>query len=287
MKHIKAKIAAVVFAAATAVCSMQAATASALYTGHENWYSAQSQDERELQRNFAHDLYFIQNSYANQTTWNGTVYSGMVLGTGYTYANISGTQTGSALTGAAGWARNLANRFYGSNVIYTEQPHDKITSFGDWRDVTLGDQIVMHRNGSQHTVIVTGINSETGKFYCSELVGNKIYWGREFTKIGTTIKRVSGNTSFTFDYVIRPVKVGDANGDSIVGFTDATWLDYQINYIGMPNFGTVCYEVYMAAVDFNNNWSIDAVDATEIFQHYGYGRMQGSDYKYVTTWHNN
>ena len=136
-----------------------------------------------------------------------------------------------------------------------------------------GDQIVMSWNGNKYALFVTGVGDD--RIYCSELWGTAIMWGVEFTRTGNTLKRVFGGTEFTIDYYLRPVKEGDANGDSIVDIMDVAWL---ADHEGVSYISGVDYTTQIMAADMNGNWVIDHADTVEVYQHLGYNRMNG-DYR--------
>ncbi len=273
MKHIKSRIAAAVFAAATALCTMQSVTASAL------GFTLTSQDQREYGMYFAHDLYWIQQQHQEGSPFNQSVMSGPVYGNGFTYSNYSGNQWGTTLTGQEAWTRYLANRFYTPDVIYMEHANSVINCYGDARDLKQGDQLVLKRNGVRTYVFVTG--TSTGNIICSEMINNnglKVHWGSEFSRNNGTMTRLSNGQQYTLEYVVRPVKQGDANGDSIVSFGDVTWVNNNTGWTGASG---VAGTVRIAAADVNKNGQIDSGDCMEIYNHYGYGRMSG-EYGYVT-----
>ena len=281
MKHIRTRIAVAICAAAASLCTMQALSASAFNTRYP--YTPQTQDDREFARNFAHDLYFIQNSYAGQSRWNQTVSCNLMLGAGYTYNNLSGNHEGTTLTGSDAWAMNLAKRFFGNKTAFTEQ--QSVNKYGDIRDLKRGDQIVLetgYGDGSHHTLFVTGISEN--RVFCSELIAGTIYWGVEFSRIGDKMYRHYGDSTTTHEYdvryYIRPVKEGDANGDSIVDFWDYVWVANNLNNYTFPN---VRYDILFAAADVNGNGALDTDDCAQIYQHATEGRMTG-DYRYVRTY---
>ena len=279
MKHIRTRIAAAVVAAAAAACTMQAVTASAYVSNHANWLTGQTQESTEYGANFAHSLYYLQRSLNNAgiNTFTDSVQTGLVLGPGYTTANLSGIQSGTSLSGSLAWARYLGNSFYGSQTVYTEQPASRYSSLSD---IKQGDQIVISTNGRQYAVFVTAVNDSC--IYVSELWGDAIMWGIEFTRTSNNkLKRTFGGVTFNIDYIVRPVKEGDANGDSVADFMDVVWI---ANNIGGSVASGVDYTTQMIAADLNGNWGFDQDDAIEVYYHIGSNRMNG-DYRYVTTWH--
>ncbi|MBP0967663.1 MAG: hypothetical protein J5722_08510, partial [Oscillospiraceae bacterium] len=268
------RIAAALIAASAAFCSLQSVGASAYTYNHRNWLTQQTQDSTEYPMNFAHSLYYLQRSYSqsNIYTYTDTLYSGLVLGPGYSTTTISGLSQGTLLSGSLAWARYLGNSFYGSDTVYTEQYPSNLA-------LQQGDQIIMTWNNTKYALFVTSIDGN--HVYCSELWGSTIRWGEEFIRTGNTMKRRFGGTEFTMNCVVRPVKEGDANGDSVVDYYDFAWIADHRNQYSFPGKH---YETLMMAADLNGNWSLDDTDATTVLYNYNYGRMEG-DYRYVTTWH--
>ena len=280
MKQIRARISASVLAAAAAVCALQSVTASGYTASHKNWLTAQTQESTEFPMNFSHSLYYLQRSYnmAGVNTFTDTVTSGLVVGPGYSTTTLSGTYQGAQLTGSVAWARHLANCFYGENTVYMEQLPQ--THYSSLSEMQPGDQIVISREGRQYAIFVTGVGED--RIYCSELWGDAIMWSMEFTRTGNTLKRVFGGAEFSINYYLRPVKEGDANGDSIVDIMDVAWL---ADHEGVTSVPGTDYTTQMMAADMNGNWVIDHADTVDVYYHGGYNRMNG-DYRYVTTWHN-
>lgn len=279
MKHIRNRIAAAIIAAAAAACTMQAVTASAYVSNHAHWLTGQTQESTEYGANFAHSLYYLQRSYNNAgvNTYTDTVTSGVVFGPGYSTTTISGKHEGSVLTGTLAWARYLGHCFYGQDTVFTEQPASRYSSISD---IKQGDQIVISTSGRQYAVFVTSVGDSS--IYVSELWGDAIMWGIEFTRTSNNkLKRTYGGVTFNIDYIVRPAKEGDANGDSIVDFMDVVWI---ANNIGGSVASGVDYNTQMVAADLNGNWTFDQDDVLAVYNNAGYGRMNG-DYRYITKWH--
>ena len=274
MKQIKARIAAAVIAAAATVCTLHSVGASAYVENHKHWLTEQTQDSTEYPMNFAHSLYYLQRnlSQAGINTYTDTLTSGLVLGPGYATSTISGYGNGSQLSGTLAWARYLGNAFYGNSTVYTEQYPSNIT-------LQQGDQIIMTWNGNKTAVFVTSVSGNT--VYCSELWGTAIMWNIEFTRTGNKLKRSFGGTEFTINCVVRPVKEGDANGDSVVDFNDFAWI---ADHRGQADFPGKHRDTLMMAADLNGSWTLDDNDALTVLYNYTSGRMSG-DYRYVTVWH--
>ena len=273
MKRITSRLAAAVFGAVTAVCAVQATAASAITDAHP--VCGNTQDMCEYGRTLSQDVYFWSvHTYPENTIWNNTLTSGLVLGQGYTYTTISGNTQGSQLTGPVAWARNLAIEHFGSqNLVFTEQPASAYTQYSQMKG---GDQIVLTRNGQTHALYVTGVQSD--RIYCSELVNNRIKWGVEYRLTSNgMLKRASNGQNYTINYFVRPVKEGDANGDSVVDVLDVDWI---LGHTNVYDFPGVDYNTQMAAADLQGTWVITWADALTVYMNCNDGRLSG-DYSYV------
>ena len=277
MKRTTIKTAAALCAAITAVCGMQAVTASAITGAHPT--SGNTQDSTEFGMNFSHNLYFWQvHHFPQGSAWSQTIRQGKVFGPGYSTANISGISEGTALPAPLAWVRSLAIGNYGSeNLYFTEQPADIVD---DIRTAKQGDQIVMtSSSGQQHAIFVTSVYSDYS-VNASELVNGCVQWGSGYVKFGyNKLRRISDGTVFTVNYVVRPVKEGDANGDSVVDSADFTWLSNHYNAYSFPGAD---YNATMAAADIDGDWQITWRDAMGVLMNNSDGRMTGN-YSYCTT----
>ncbi len=275
MKHIASRAAAAFCAAITAVCVMQAVTASATTPAHP--VSGNTQDSTEFGMNFGHNLYYWSvYNYPQNSQWSQTVRQGKVFGPGYSTTNLSGISEGQTLSAPLAWARHLAISNYGNEHLYfTEQPASTVD------DVTTaknGDQIVMtSSSGQKHAIFVTCVYTDY-TIDGSELVNGRVNWNSGYVKFGPNkLRRLSDGTVFTVDYVVRPVKEGDANGDSVVDSADVTWLSNHYNAYSFPG---AYYNVQMAAADIDGDWQITWRDAFGVFMNNSEGRMTGN-YSYL------
>ena len=276
MKRITSRLAAVIFGAVTAACTVQATVASAITDAHP--VCGNTQEMCEYARTIAQDVYFWSvHTYPENTYWNETLTSSPVFGPGYSTTTISGNTQGAQLSDAVAWARNLAISHFGSeNLVFTEQPASAYTEYSQMK---AGDQIVLTRNGQTHALYVTG--AQLDRIYCSELVNHRVKWGVEFrlTNDGK-LKRVSNGQKYTVNYFVRPVKEGDANGDSIVDVTDVDWI---LAHAGSYNFPDADYNTQMAAADLDGNWSLSWADAMCVYMNCEDGRMRGNYSYYVNS----
>ena len=281
MKHIKSRIAAASCAAITAICGMQALSASAYNTNYP--YTRNTQNFCQEPRNMSYNLHAWQSyGYPQGKKFSQTVDGGVLVGKGFTEAHISSYNNYNAqMTGPRAWVRFLANSHFGTVVegrgVWMELPSADFTGTGSF---ALGDQIIL--NGS-NALFVTGINSDN-TIYCSELISGKVAWSTQYklTKSGNQpmqLQRIAGGskTTYTLNYVVRPVKEGDANGDGWVNLNDVIWTEGHYNCYNFPDEN---YNVQMAAADVNGNGQIDNGDRDIIYGHY-YGGVMNGNYRYV------
>ena len=230
MKNMKSRITAMLFAAATTVCASQAITANAWETFY---YDTQTQDWCELPQNMGYTVrgWSRFNGISGGQYWNETVSSGNVCSTGYRRTTYSGTGLGTPLTGSQALCRHLANTFFGTqtymeHIVYGSTP------------IKMGDQIRLGstRNGSQKTIFITYVNSD-GTFDAFSLNNSThIIERNTYRKKSSTsyyLQRLNSNGTVVedniyMDFLIRPIKEGDVNGDGIFTQADKTWLKNKI-----------------------------------------------------------
>lgn len=229
MKNMKSRITAMMFAAAMTVCASQAITASA----EQFYYDTQSQDWCELPQNMGYTVrgwsrFMGYNAGSKWINKNGTPkswVSGTVCGEGY--ENYAHTSLGQTLTGSVGFCRELADTFFGTKT-YME-----IEVWGD-TPIKPGDQIKLGLGtANTRTIFVAYVNGLTFETY--SLDSNN-------TILRETFRRASSNSymlqklndsgavvsTFTMDYLNRPIKQGDANGDGVFDDADKEWIEDNI-----------------------------------------------------------
>lgn len=287
MKNIKIKIAAAAMAAISAMCAAQAIPASAFqYTGTPQ-YASETQSNMDN-----YTSYWRGSTYRENSTWTRTYYNGVVVGPGYNSTNLEGSWQGMPLNSSNGNAdkglcRSMATDYFGTNVFIQIVPNAR------YHTAKLGDQITMHRNGVTKTVWVTYCNAPTLKVV--ELKNGRITYDNTYTYTGQNL--YYGNQTWVVDYVTRPIKQGDANGDGYV------YAERYADYYGdleeianLANNGIPSWkrsDVLKAAVSLDNDWDITAADhrilmynllqfSNGSYYYSTYGRMNG-DYGYVKT----
>ena len=119
--------------------------------------------------------------------------------------------------------------------------------------------------------------------YCSELDGSTIKWSVAYKRLSNyKLKRVSDGQIFDIQYVARPIKEGDANGDGIVNGSDASWIEQQINQGNAGAYITGCNrDILLAAADLNGDWWLETSDADEIRANMNADGYMSGNYCYV------
>lgn len=224
MKNIKTRIAAAAFAAVTTVCGMQALTASADTTFYYTTVTQEQGDEPgfmgQAQKRWARD-----NGIYSGSIWNKTVTSGAIIGEGYARGTRGSANQGTPLYGNQAFARYLAHSYFGTKTFMEKY-------ISTYTEIKQGDQIRVYR-GNQvcwlFVVYVNNVNNNTlDLFYLDS--SNQIVrttWSRSGWRLN------DGTNNWTMDYLIRPIKEGDMNGDGLFTTADQTWLQ---NHVGsQPN----------------------------------------------------
>lgn len=269
MKKMRARAAAVLCAAITTVCGAQALSASA-YS-----YTVNTQSYCENPMNMSHNVYLWSvYNYEEGERFTAKPKSGLVLGYGFSSNPTSGYYSGKTLTGSEAFARTLAEQHFGTTT-FMEYGGGKNLS------VRIGDQIHMFSGNSKKTVFLTSIGNYN---YCAEVddATKQIHWGTRYILHNGAFIQVDDNgsiiKSYTVDYVLRPIKRGDANGDSFVNAADVSYIANNFGKYA-NSFPGKRYDVMMAALDMNGNWQIDRTDADTVRLHYSNGIL--GDYGYV------
>ena len=248
MKSAKLKIAAVAMAAISGVCSMQAITASAAFQ-----YTQTSQEVKERQSTM--DTYVARwksgwwnNDYLPNTTWNKTVVSGPIIGAGYSSTVPGGYHENQSLTGSKSLVRALAQDYFDTTIF--------MSFFGGSKEFSprIGDQVCLKKGSTTKYIFITKGPSGTQAI---ELVNGKITYNRAYG-VGNGAMYY-GNEYWSVQNYLRPVKEGDANGDSYVYLNsfhnisgdDATFRSY-LNY-GIPGTWN---NAITAALTMNDDWNV-------------------------------
>ncbi len=261
-------------AAISGVCSMQAITASAAFQ-----YTQTAQEVKERQSTM--DTYVARwksgwwnNDYLPNTYWNKTVYSGIIIGGGYNSYVPGSYHQNQALTGGMSLVRSLAQDYFEGTTIFM--------SFGGGSKEfapRIGDQICISRNGSTRYLFITKTGSS---IKAVELVNGQIKYDRTYG-VNNGAMTFNGDR-WTVNNYLRPIKRGDANGDSYVYLNahhnisgDAAVFQSYLTY-GIP--GTWSNAI-TAALDMNGDQQVTEKEDYKVWYNnlYWYttdGTMHGS-----------
>lgn len=229
MKNIKSRIAAAALAATTVVTAAQAITASASETFY---YTTVSQAYSQVPYNMGQ---FIKGASRycninNGANWNKTVTSGAICREGYYKTTYSNTNNGTVLNGSQALARELAEGYFGTKTFM-----EKII-YGNTA-IEQGDQIRIGstRSGSQKTLFVAYIDGLKIDTYSLNNSTHKIERTTYKKKSSSSyyLQRLNANGTVVedniyMDFLIRPVKEYDLNGDGLVNNADKTWLGNNV-----------------------------------------------------------
>ena len=249
MKHMKSRIAAVLFAAVTTVCASQAITASAF----EHTSTSQDYCEEPYNMSYATRNWNLYGNYCDGETWNKKIYSGVVCGSGFSTTTYSKTYQGSQLQGSQAFCRMLAESYFGTTTFMEHIVYSGTA-------LKLGDQIKIDCGNEHRTIFVTYINGNTIRGFSLNDSTHKIIHGTEtFTRSGWHLSSSNGKY-YGMDYLTRPIKEYDANGDGIVTTADKNWI---YNHIGKSQhecgFDNKRWDIFMHTLN-NNNWQIEYSD---------------------------
>ena len=296
MKNMKTRIAAVLFAAATTVCASQAITANAFARG------TNSQDWCEFEQNMGYTIrgwsrYCGINA---GSYWNQNVTSGAICKTNFKKGSFSGQNNGTVLSGSQALCRFLANSFFGTQT-YMEH-----IVYGNTK-IQMGDQIRLGqtRSSSQKTLFVAYVTGNKFETYSlnnsTHIIERNTY--RKKASNSFYLQRIDANgnvleDNIYMDFLIRPIKEGDVNGDGTFTTADKTWLEQKIgsqpsaypkNANTILNPSTYATEIFIrAALGREDTWSIEYSTYYTIGRNLnlggGCGRMVrdgNNDYYYV------
>ncbi len=233
MKNMKSRIAAMLFAAATTACAAQAITASAYQPYFV--YTTITQDNAERAQ-YMGEVIRGWSRYAGinaGSTWNGSATCGPVCKKNYYKGSYSGNNSGTVLTKSQGLCSYLAQSFFNTNV-FMEQITQYYTVYKPGDQVRLGNT----RNASQKTIFIAYVNGNTFDTYSINHANNTIE-REKYRKIDGSYRFQRLNANGTVaedniytDFLIRPIKQGDVNGDGVFTDADRTWMNTNIGDMG-------------------------------------------------------
>lgn len=260
MKFRKSRIAAIAMAAVTAVCAAQSMAMSASAYGNAFHFTSVSQETAESQSymNSRVNTWKNGSTFRANSTWSGTASNGIVVGPGFQDNNISGTWYNQTLSGDIALARRLAQDYFGTTIFMELYPNQR------YYMMQLGDQLRLKRGSSYKSVFVHELPSSSNgyKMKAVELINGKINYNVQYTVSGANVIR--NNQTWAINYVTRPIKQGDANGDGYVFGT--RYADYQADVDAINDYflngipSGHRSDVTTAAASVDNDWNIDVSD---------------------------
>lgn len=275
MKSAKLRIAAVAMAAISSFCAAQAITASAFSYTSRSQYTC----EQQSTMNSNVSTWKTSTRFKANKTWTEHVYSSTVVGGYYNSYIPGGYWQGQDLNRNNGQAlaRALAANYFGTSIFMSFPGGSK--EFAP----RLGDQVCLTRNGVTKFIFIT---KDSSGYKAVEQVNGKIVYDRAYG-LGNGFMTY-GNEIWSVAHFLRPIKEGDANGDSYV-------FRYSVHnfsgddsafqsYIGSSNLGD-WGNAKMAACTMNNDWNITDTDYNTWVSQIGTyddGRM-GYGRKYVVS----
>ena len=209
------------------------------------------------------------NCYTDTTALSrfpGNTYSGSRIKSGLDIDAATGTEIKLDtiyMTECAGFAKKLAIDFYGLNGS------NEMKLGWMWNDykpksvkLRVGDQV---RINDQHSIFITNINSkgDTVEFAdCNSDGHNIIRWNNKATFTSDKKALKIGTSAWNINYVIRPLMVGDIDGDGAITSID----QFAIRQLADPTaYGAYDYFhvnkiVANTAADINNDGYITNED---------------------------
>ena len=266
MKNMKTRIAAMLFAATTTVCAAQAITASA-YVNHFV-YTVISQDQAENAQ-YMGEVVRGWSRFGNinaGSTWTGSATCGPICKKNFGKGSYSGNNNGTVLTKSQGLSMHMAQSFFGTTV-FMEHITGSNTVYKPGDQVRLGST----RNAAQKTIFITYVNGNTFDTYSINHSTNKIECCKYRKKANSyKFQRLNANGTVAedniyTDFLIRPIKEGDVNGDGVFTDADRTWMNTNIGDVSnypkdanaLMNPSTKATELFIrAAMGDKQTWTI-------------------------------
>ena len=272
MKLRKSKIAAAAMAAVTAISAAQAITASAFsYTT----VPQRTCESYSYVNNITTYLSGCNGTKAN-TTWSGSVTWGPTCKTGFQGGSYSNIGEGTSVSSGKAFARKVAKEVYGTTSYMEMKEVTNTSAYNYFRYIPrIGDQVTVKNGSTEKTIFISNVTNGTIKA-CEVDEGGKIRYNKSYTYRSSNKTFTYNGKAWTFQYVARPVKEGDANGDSYVSLDGDTFT--YTSYSGSVTFNCKAdgaemsyimnhgcrsgeqYNWLCAAADWNNDWQIDGRD---------------------------
>ena len=178
----------------------------------------------------------------------------------------------------AGFAKKLQYDFFGtrkylqlSGIDYTPQVGDHLRISNNY-----------HGFYSEHSVFVMSVNGNTITYAdCNSGEYCRINWNKTMTINRDSNGKIASfnldGATYQFEWVERPMKLGDVNGDSMVDAQDVSAIQRVINGTYSNNYRNARYRSY--AADMNCDGYVNSADYS-LLVNYVYG-FTTADYGYL------
>ena len=185
-------------------------------------------------------------AYSNYVTLNSTFYEG--------YDSSFRYEKEEPYYACAGFAKKLQYDYFGTTkYLQLSNPNKYVPRIGDHLRISVG-------GGNPHSIFITSVDGN--KFTYADCNGdgmetNTIKWNQtgsidECVSDGILSVRLDNKrTPYQFEWVERPIMIGDVNGDSFVDNGDISFLDDMIHYNFTDNDIAGHYRFLSADIDQN------------------------------------
>lgn len=225
MKLRKTKIAAAAMAAVTAISAAQAITASAVsYTTVPTRtcesYSYVNNFTTYLSGCYGYMANYKWNNYNEATRkeiWGPTCKTGFQSG------NYSNLGHGANVTDGRAFARKIARQVFNTTTFMEMKEVTSTSAYDYFRYIPrFGDQVTVKYGSTEKNIFISNVTNGTIKA-CEVDENGYIRYNKTYSyKVSNKTFNNSGK-AWTFQYVARPIKLGDANGDSYVSLDGDTF----------------------------------------------------------------
>ena len=269
MKLRKTKIAAAAMAAITAISASQAITASAFN------YTPVPQRTCETYSYVNNITTYNSGTFQANTKWSSYSWAsrvetwGPTCKGGYQDGSYSGISHGAQITDGKAFARKMARGVYNTTTYMELKERSGYCAFKYLPRI--GDQVTLKYGSTEKTIFITNV-STTNVYACEVDESGYIKYNNYYSFTPSTNKFNRGGKAWAFQYVARPIKFGDVNGDSYVSLSGDAFAcgnktfncgadGSEISYL--YNYGCRSGEQYnwlCSAGDMNGDWQFDARD---------------------------
>ena len=205
-------------------------------------------------------------TYSNYVTINATFYEG--------YDPSFRYEKEEPYYECAGFAKKLQYDYFGTTkYLQLNNPYKYVPRIGDHLRISVG-------GGNSHSIFITSVDGNNFTYADCNGDGmktNTIKWDQtgSFSECGSdgilSIRLDNKRTPYQFEWVERPIMVGDVNGDSFVDNGDISFLNDMIHYNFTDNDIAGHYRFLSGDIDQNGVIDSNDVDllANEVYDNDG------------------